>query len=144
MGSDRLDEVLDELKIVREDCGRPPLAQPIGGILAGQALRHVLSARRWADASEEMKRYLSGSYGTPPLEISSEARAHAGAPDPEPDIDMDELRESAGAASEEDLLLLALFGADAERLLATCAAAASASLTPTARSSRPSRSASAS
>ncbi len=119
MGSDRLDEVLDELKIVREDCGRPPLAQPIGGILAGQALRHVLSARRWADASEEMKRYLSGSYGRPPLEISSEARAHAGAPDPEPDIDMDELRESAGAASEEDLLLLALFGADAERLLAT-------------------------
>ena len=72
-GSDRLDEVLDELKIVREDCGRPPLAQPIGGILAGQALRHVLSARRWADASEEMKRYLSASYGRPPLEISSEA-----------------------------------------------------------------------
>ena len=61
MGGDRLDEVLDELKIVREDCGRPPLAQPIGGILAGQALRHVLSARRWADASEEMERYLRGA-----------------------------------------------------------------------------------
>ena len=32
----------------------------------------------------------------------------------EPDIDMDELRASGGAASEEDLLLLALFGDDAE------------------------------
>ena len=114
---DRLDEVLDELKIVRDDCGRPPLAQPIGGILAGQALRNVLAARRWSDTSEEMRRYLAGSYGTPPLEIAPEARAHAGAPDPYPAIDMDELRESAGAASEEDLLLLALFGADAERLL---------------------------
>ena len=116
---DRLDEVLDELKVVREDCGRPPLAQPIGGILAGQALRHVLSARRWADTSEEMRRYLSGSYGTPPLEISDGARRHAGARDPFPDVDMDELRESVGAASEEDLLLLALFGEDAERLLLT-------------------------
>lgn len=119
MATDRLDEVLDELKVVREDCGRPPLAQPIGGIMAGQALRHVLSARRWADASDEMKSYLSGAYGTPPLEVSSDARKHAGAPTAEPDIDMEELRESVGAASEEDLLLLALFGEDAERLLAT-------------------------
>ena len=32
---------------------------------------------------------------------------------------MEELRATAGAASEEDLLLLALFGEDAQRLLAT-------------------------
>ena len=41
---DRLDEVLDEFRQVRLDCGMPPLAQPIGGILAGQAVTHVLSA----------------------------------------------------------------------------------------------------
>ena len=41
--NDRLDEVLDELGRVRDDCGMPPLAQPIGGILAGQAVRHILS-----------------------------------------------------------------------------------------------------
>jgi oxaloacetate decarboxylase (Na+ extruding) subunit alpha len=117
--SDRLDEVLDELKLVREDCGRPPLAQPIGGILAGQALRHVLSARRWKDVSDQMRTYLSGSYGRPPLEMSAVAAAHAGPRDPEPDVDMDELRATVGAASEEDLLLLALFGEEAERLLQT-------------------------
>ena len=36
--ADRLDEVLAELRQVREDCGTPPLAPPIGGILAGQAV----------------------------------------------------------------------------------------------------------
>ena len=35
---DRLDEVLAELNHVRADCGTAPLAQPIGGILAGQAV----------------------------------------------------------------------------------------------------------
>ena len=53
---------------VRDDCGMPPLAQPIGGILAGQAVRHVLSARSWADASTEMRRLLGGGYGSPPMD----------------------------------------------------------------------------
>ena len=75
---DRLDEVLDEFKRVRIDCGMPPLAQPVGGILAGQAVRHVLSARRWAEVSEEMRDYLSGVYGNPPQEIAAEAAASGG------------------------------------------------------------------
>jgi oxaloacetate decarboxylase (Na+ extruding) subunit alpha len=119
---DRLDEVLDELARVREDCGMPPLAQPIGGILTGQALRHVLSARRWADGSDEMRTLLSGGYGSPPLPISDEARALvADAPPPEPVVtpDLDTLRERTAASSEEDLLLVTLFGDDAERLLRT-------------------------
>jgi oxaloacetate decarboxylase (Na+ extruding) subunit alpha len=119
--TDRLDEVLDELARVRDDCGMPPLAQPIGGILAGQAVRHVLSARRWADASTDMRRLLGGGYGSPPMEISSEAAAFAdpeGAADEPPD--MDDLKARAGGApSEEDLLLLALFGDDAARLIET-------------------------
>jgi oxaloacetate decarboxylase (Na+ extruding) subunit alpha len=117
--TERLDEVLAELARVRDDCGTPPLAQPIGGILAGQAVRHVLSARRWADASDEMRRLLSGEYGSPPLPISEEAAAFSGAEHPpEPELDMADLRERAGGApSEEDLLLLALYGEDATRLL---------------------------
>ena len=55
---DRLDEVLEEFKRVRMDCGMPPLAQPVGGILAGQAVRHVLSARRWAEVSDDMRDYV--------------------------------------------------------------------------------------
>ncbi len=68
--ADRLDEVLEEFKQVRLDCGVPPLAQPVGGILAGQAVRHVLSARRWDEVSPDMRDYLSGIYGNPPQEIA--------------------------------------------------------------------------
>jgi oxaloacetate decarboxylase alpha subunit len=117
--NDRLDEVLDELGRVRDDCGMPPLAQPIGGILAGQAVSHVLSARRWADASAEMRRLLGGGYGSPPMEIASEAAAFADSDDRAADPpDMDDLKSRAGGSpSEEDLLLLALFGDDAARLI---------------------------
>jgi oxaloacetate decarboxylase (Na+ extruding) subunit alpha len=117
--TDRLDEVLDELAHVRDDCGMPPLAQPIGGILAGQAVRNVLSARRWADASTEMRRLLGGGYGSPPMDIAPEAAAFADSDGPaEEPPDMEDLKARAGGApSEEDLLLLALFGDDAGRLI---------------------------
>jgi len=117
---DRLDEVLAELNRVRADCGTAPLAQPIGGILAGQAVTHVLTARRWAEVSDEMRELLSGAYGTPPLPFAPEAAAHAAALPREPETDMDDLRSQAGGVgSEEDLLLLALFGDAAARLLET-------------------------
>jgi oxaloacetate decarboxylase (Na+ extruding) subunit alpha len=115
---DRLDEVLAELDAVRADCGTAPLAAPIGGILAGQAVTHVLTARRWAEVSDEMRALLSGAYGNPPLPFSAEAAAHATQMPTEPEIDMDDLRSQAGGAgSEEDLLLLTLFGDAAARLL---------------------------
>jgi oxaloacetate decarboxylase (Na+ extruding) subunit alpha len=117
---DRLDEVLTELNAVRADCGTAPLAAPIGGILAGQAVTHVLTARRWAEVSDEMRALLSGAYGEPPLPFSPEAAAHATEMPTEPDVDMDDLRSQAGGmGSEEDLLLLALFGDAAARLLDT-------------------------
>ncbi len=115
---DRLDEVLAELNAVRADCGTAPLAQPIGGILAGQAVTHVLTARRWVEVSDEMRALLSGAYGEPPLPFAPEAAAHATQVPSEPDLDMDDLRSQAGGlGSEEDLLLLALFGDAAARLL---------------------------
>jgi oxaloacetate decarboxylase (Na+ extruding) subunit alpha len=116
---DRLDEVLAELTAVRADCGTAPLAQPIGGILGGQAVTHVLTARRWHEVSDEMRLLLSGAYGTPPMPFAPEAAAHAVELPRLPEIDMDDLRSQAGGTgSEEDLLLLALFGDDAARLLA--------------------------
>jgi oxaloacetate decarboxylase (Na+ extruding) subunit alpha len=116
---DRLDEVLAELTRVRADCGTAPLAQPIGGILGGQAVTHVLTARRWAEVSDEMGLLLSGAYGTPPLPFAPEALVHATELPRLPEPDMDDLRAQAGGTgSEEDLLLLELFGEDAGRLLA--------------------------
>src|SRR4029079_5554615 len=42
--TDRLDDVLDELNAIRTEAGSPPVAAPIGQILASQAIVHVLSA----------------------------------------------------------------------------------------------------
>ncbi len=121
--ADRLDEVLEELLRVREECGWPPLSSPIANILGSQALLHVLAAERWQTVVDEVRSLVAGRYGTPPravdpvvkraIELLGEGAAEAAPPD------LDELREAAQglATSEEDLLLLALFGAGAESLL---------------------------
>ena len=129
--SDRLDEVLEELARVRGECGWPPLSAPISNIVGSQALLHVLSAQRWQTVVDEMRELVEGRYGSPPREIdavvrraieltSGEALADSGP------IRLDDVREAAQgiAASEEELLLLALFGETAEKLLRTVRARA--------------------
>jgi oxaloacetate decarboxylase alpha subunit len=119
----RLDEVLDELDRVRLESGSPPLAAPIGQIVASQALVNVLGASRYATIVDELRDLVQGRFGHPPGPIDQglaravEVLGAAGEPEPEPDFEA--LRESAKglAASEEELLLLALFGAEAEPLL---------------------------
>ena len=64
---DRLDEVLDELERIRAEAGWPPLAAPIGQILASQALLHVLSASRYQTVVDELRALFDGRYGTPPV-----------------------------------------------------------------------------
>ena len=64
---DRLDEVLDELLLVRAESGYPPPASPVGRILAGQAIRHVLHARRWTEVDGDMRSLLLGEWGMRPL-----------------------------------------------------------------------------
>src|SRR3989442_4131316 len=44
---DRLEEVLEELGRIRAEVGWPPLAAPIGQVLASQAVLNVLSASRY-------------------------------------------------------------------------------------------------
>jgi oxaloacetate decarboxylase alpha subunit len=129
--ADRIDEVLDELARIRLETGSPPLAAPIGQILASQALLHVLSASRWTTIVDELRDLVEGRYGTPPgpveasVERAVQLVSDGSRPAPEP-IQLDELRRNAEglAASDEDLLLLALFGVDAEPLLQTIRARA--------------------
>jgi oxaloacetate decarboxylase (Na+ extruding) subunit alpha len=121
---DRLEEVLEELDRIREETGWPPLASPIGQVLASQALLNVLSASRYLTLVDEVRSLVTGAFGTPPapidpaLERVVQLTADA---DSEEDVTppLSELRERAEgmAASEEELLLLGLFGEDAERLL---------------------------
>ena len=121
---DRIDEVLDELVTIRAEAGWPPLAAPIGQILASQALIHVLSAERYQTVLDELRGLLTGRFGSPPAEIDGTVlravRLVTGDElPPEQEIDLDDVREEAAglAASEEELLLLALFGEAAEPLL---------------------------
>jgi oxaloacetate decarboxylase alpha subunit len=121
---DRLDEVLEELTTIRRECGWPPLASPIGQVLGSQALLHVLAAQRWRFVVDEVRDLVEGRYGTPPAEIDpTVSRAVEllgdGVDEPEPPEALEELRAEAEglASSEEELLLLALYGEDAEPLL---------------------------
>jgi oxaloacetate decarboxylase alpha subunit len=121
---DRLEEVLEELDHIRAEAGWPPLAAPIGQVLASQALLNVLSASRYVTIVDELRSLVGGSFGTPPEPIDPAlARAVELTRDPESTEDvvapLSELREQAEgvASSEEELLLLGLFGEDAEELL---------------------------
>ena len=122
---DRLDEVLDELTRIREEVGWPPIASPIGQILGSQALMHVLSANRYQTVVDELRSLIEGRYGSPPGPIDGAVKRavalSGGAPEEETPVDLDSLRAEAEglASSEEELLLLALFGEEAEPLLKT-------------------------
>jgi oxaloacetate decarboxylase alpha subunit len=120
---DRLDEVLDEVDKVRAEVGSPPLAAPIGQIVASQALLNVLTANRYSTMVDELRDLVEGRFGRTPaavdpaLQRAVELFENGGH---EADVvDLDQLRVEAGglAASEEELLLLALFGEEAEPLL---------------------------
>jgi oxaloacetate decarboxylase alpha subunit len=120
---DRLDEVLEELLRVREEVGWPPLAAPIGQILGSQALLNVLSGTRYQTMIDELRGLVAGRYGSPPGTIDAAVRRASelqadGAPEPDP-IDLRHVSAEAEglAASDEELLLLALFGEEARPLL---------------------------
>jgi oxaloacetate decarboxylase (Na+ extruding) subunit alpha len=119
---DRLDEVLDELQRVRQEVGSPPLAAPIGQIVSSQALINVLGANRYGTIVDELRDLVLGRFGRTPAPIDpalERAVELLGAGEDTPEVDLDALRERAAglAASEEELLLLALFGDEAEPLL---------------------------
>jgi oxaloacetate decarboxylase alpha subunit len=123
---DRLDDVLEELERIRVETGSPPLASPIGHLLASQALLHVLSASRWVTIVDEVRALVEGRYGAPPGPIDATVKravalVSGGGPAEQPPPGLRELRaQSEGvASSEEELLLLALFGDEAEPLLRT-------------------------
>ncbi|HZT92570.1 MAG TPA: acetyl-CoA carboxylase biotin carboxyl carrier protein [Gaiellaceae bacterium] len=120
---DRLDEVLEEVERVRGEVGSPPLAAPIGNIVATQALLNVLTANRYSTMVDELRDLVTGDFGQTPGPVDPALRRAVellgdgrGAPAP---VDLDALRDEAQglASSEEELLLLALFRDDAEPLL---------------------------
>ncbi len=122
--ADRLEEVLEEVGTVRAEAGWPPLAAPIGQILASQALLHVLEARRYGTVIDEFRALVQGAYGKTPEPVDATVERAVGLLAPrlvadEDPVTAEDVREAAVglAASEEELVLIAMFGADAEELL---------------------------
>ena len=123
---DRLLETLDELQQIRRETGWPPLAAPIGQILASQALIHVLSARRYGTVVDEFRSLVQGGFGSPPGSVDDTVTRAVSllsdgvALEEDPPTAEDVRQEAEGlAASEEELVLIALFGDEAEALLRT-------------------------
>jgi len=136
--ADRLDEILVEIERVRVEAGSAPLAAPIGQIVASQAIVNVLGANRYGTLVDEFRDLVSGRFGRTPGPIDPAlARAvellGGGADETPPDINA--LREAAKglAASEEELLLLALFPGEAEPLLRAIRQRATGEETPAAQ-----------
>jgi oxaloacetate decarboxylase (Na+ extruding) subunit alpha len=124
---DRLDESIAELVLIRSEVGWPPLASPIGQVLGSQALLNVLSASRYSVVVDEVRALVGGQLGTPPAPIDPDVQRAIGlTADPDSVEDatappLHEVRAQAEglASSEEELLLLGLFGDEAEPLLRT-------------------------
>ncbi|MDD3888513.1 MAG: acetyl-CoA carboxylase biotin carboxyl carrier protein [Syntrophomonadaceae bacterium] len=117
--SDRIDEVLAEIPKVREDMGYPPLVTPTSQIIGIQAVLNVLMGERYKMCPGEVKDYVRGFYGKPPVAIKEEVKKKIIGDEEIIDIRPADLLEPAWerakaevaqwAKSDEDVLTYALF-----------------------------------
>ena len=59
---------------MRKDLGYPPLVAPIRQMIATQAVYNVIGGERYATVTQELKDYLQGLYGRPPVPADPELR----------------------------------------------------------------------
>lgn len=69
---DKLDDVLSEVPLVREDLGFPPLVTPMSQMVGTQATMNILTGVRYKMILKEVKAYLRGEYGIPPGPINAD------------------------------------------------------------------------
>lgn len=71
---DSFDEVLKEVPKVREDLGYPPLVTPTSQIVGTQAVFNVITGERYKMIPKEVKDYVKGLYGEPPVPIAEDIK----------------------------------------------------------------------
>lgn len=69
---DKYQAVLEEVPRVRADLGYPPLVTPLSQMVGTQALMNVLTHQRYKMIPNEIKDYVRGKYGRPPVPIAPE------------------------------------------------------------------------
>ena len=67
-----LPKVLQEVPLVREDLGFPPLVTPTSQIVGSQAVVNVLLGERYKMISTEVKNYVRGLYGRSPAPLNAQ------------------------------------------------------------------------
>src|SRR5579864_5853495 len=70
----RIREVLEDAHRVRLELGYPPLVAPMRQMIASQAVYNVIGGDRYATVTQELKDYLQGLYGRPPVPADPELR----------------------------------------------------------------------
>jgi oxaloacetate decarboxylase alpha subunit len=115
----RLEEVLEEVSVIREEWGYPVMITPFSQLVGTQAVLNCLLGERYKVATEEAIRYILGHYGTTPAPVNQnvkdkilslpEARGLLHWEQPQPSIG--ELRKEIGrpGISDDELLLRVLF-----------------------------------
>ncbi len=117
--SDKYEQVLKEVPKVRADLGYPPLVTPMSQMVGTQAVMNVMLNERYKIIPNEIKDYVKGYYGKPPMEISSEIKkliigdapviTHRPADDILPMLESLRIKYKDIAITDEDLLSCALF-----------------------------------
>ncbi len=68
---ERMDELMEEIPVVRKDMGYPPLVTPISQMVGTQAIINLMSRERYAQVIAEVNAYFDGKYGTPPVAVNA-------------------------------------------------------------------------
>jgi oxaloacetate decarboxylase (Na+ extruding) subunit alpha len=128
----RLEEVLEEISVIREEWGYPVMITPFSQLVGTQGVLNVLLGERYKVATEEGIRYVLGHYGKTPAPVDPnvldkitglpEAKDLLNWEQPQPSIE--DLRKEIGrpGISDDELLLRILF--PEEHVEATIAAGA--------------------
>lgn len=69
---DRLDEILEEVAVVRKEFGYPVMATPYSQIVGAQAVENVISGERYRQIPDEVIKYVLGYYGEPVVPIDQD------------------------------------------------------------------------
>ena len=121
---DRLPEVLEESVRVRQDLGYPIMVTPFSQFVVSQATMNVLTGKRYSLVTDEVIKYVLGTYGEEasnavPDEIRDIILEHPRvkqlAHDTPPEPSLHEIRQSLGGTiSDEELLLRYAVGGSTE------------------------------
>jgi len=65
----RLDEILEEIVLVRKEFGYPVMATPYSQIVGAQAVENVVSGERYKQIPDEVIKYVLGYYGEPVVPV---------------------------------------------------------------------------